>query len=123
MAMQKEQVSSISALKASDGRWVVSSQAKADLSADTFETRYTMPAVDYNEYSDVFADSAYEQLQDAAPNEEDALKVLQSMDAASSTGPDGLSARVLKRCARALSLPFVLLARAILSVGHWPSLW
>ena len=123
VAMQKEQVCSIPALKGSDGQWVTSSQAKADLFAGTFEARYTLPVAEQNEYSDVYAESAYDQLQDAAPNEDDALNVLQSIDAASGTGPDGLSARVLKRCARALSRPFVMLAWAILHHGHWPTLW
>ena len=123
VAMQKEQVCSIPALKDSDGQWVISSQAKADLFAGTFEARYTLPVAEQNEYSEVYAESAYDQLQDAEPNEDDALKVLQSIDAASGTGPDGLSARVLKRCARALSRPFVMLARAILHHGHWPMLW
>ena len=123
VAMQKELVCSIPALKDSDGQWVITSQAKADLFAGTFEAKYSLPAAEINEYSDVYAESAYDQLQDDEPNEGDALKVLQSMDATSGTGPDGLSARVLKRCARALSQPFVLLAKAILTWGHWPSLW
>ena len=123
VAMQKELVCSIPALKDSDGQWVITSQAKADLFAGTFEAKYSLPAAEINEYSDVYAESAYDQLQDDEPNEGDALKVLQSMDATSGTGPDGLSARVLKRCAKALSLPLVLLAKAILTCGHWPSLW
>ena len=82
-----------------------------------------MPVAEQNEYSEVYAESGYDQLQDAEPNQDDALKVLQWIDADSGTGPDGLSARVLKRCARALSPPFVMPARAILHNGHWPILW
>ena len=97
--------------------------SEADLFAVIVKARYTLPVAEQNEYSEVYAESAYDQLQDAEPNEDDALNVLQSIDAASGTGPDGLSARVLKRCARALSRPFVMLARAILHHGHWPMLW
>ena len=97
--------------------------SEADLFAVIVKARYTLPVAEQNEYSEVYAESAYDQLQDAEPNEDDALKVLQSIDAASGTGPDGLSARVLKRCARALSPPFVMPARAVLHNGHWPILW
>ena len=39
------------------------------------------------------------------------------------TGPDNLSARILKRCAKELSLPVAKLTRTILKTGCWPKEW
>ena len=74
-------------------------------------------------YSETFAEQVFEQLPESEPTQEDAVQIMKGLDANSATGPDGISARVLKRCARVLSLPIVLLARAILQYGHWPSVW
>ena len=123
LALQKEQISSIPALKSTDGEWVVSAQRKADLFADTFERRYVLPAAEENEYSNAFASHPFDLLGDPEPSEEKAFDVLKSLDASSATGPDNLSARILKRCAKVLKLPLVLLARTILTFGHWPSIW
>ena len=52
-----------------------------------------------------------------------ARKVLEQLDEHSGTGPDLLPSKVLKMCALSLSLPVILLARAIFSLGIWTSMW
>eukprot|EP00959_Pyramimonas_sp_CCMP1952_P256960 5368674-Pyramimonas_sp.AAC.1 len=49
--------------------------------------------------------------------------MLSSLHVDSGTGPDLLPARVLKICARELTLPFTKLARLILPRGEWPHVW
>ena len=41
----------------------------------------------------------------------------------SSTGPDEISARLLKGCSRTIAVPVALLLRAMLAQGHWPRGW
>ena len=48
------------------------------------------------------------------------MKKLQEDNA---TGPDGIAARVLKRCAPALKIPLAIICRAVLSAGVWPRIW
>lgn len=50
-------------------------------------------------------------------------KTLRKLNENSGTGPDSLPSRILKRCAIALSLPIVRLARLMLNSGVWPSIW
>ena len=51
------------------------------------------------------------------------MKILNNLGATSATGPDGLPALILKRCAPELALPIALLSRLCLSEGRWPSCW
>ena len=41
----------------------------------------------------------------------------------SGTGPDLLSTRILKNCAKSLIRPITMLAREIMRTGEWPNLW
>ena len=50
-------------------------------------------------------------------------KILRELTEDSATGPDQLAARILKRCADALSIPFAKLGRAILKYRRWPRSW
>ena len=50
-------------------------------------------------------------------------RVLKQLDAHSGTGPDGISARVLRECRGALELPVLLLTRVIFNQGRWPTSW
>ena len=52
-----------------------------------------------------------------------ARRVLKDLDEHSSTGPDKISARVLRRCRDALEIPITLLARVIFNEGRWPACW
>ena len=50
-------------------------------------------------------------------------KLLQDLDEENGTGPDALSARVLKRCCATLCWPVAFLVRLLLHRRSWPSLW
>ena len=50
-------------------------------------------------------------------------QILKALDINSGTGPDGLAAIILKRCASKLAMPFCKLARIILREGSWPTCW
>jgi hypothetical protein len=52
-----------------------------------------------------------------------ATKILQQLDEKVATGPDKLPAKIWKRCAQALAVPVVLVARLCLSTGKWPDEW
>ena len=49
-----------------------------------------------------------------------AQKVLKNIDENNATGPDGVPARVLKACAKELSIPLALLVRRFLETSTWP---
>ena len=52
-----------------------------------------------------------------------AKAALKALKEDSSTGPDGLPARVLNQCHRELARPVAMLSRIILNDGVWPSCW
>ena len=51
------------------------------------------------------------------------LKLLQSIGQHKACGPDGLSARILKECARELAIPISILCKLSLAQGVFPSAW
>jgi hypothetical protein len=53
----------------------------------------------------------------------DVKKTLLKLRDDQATGPDGLSAKFLKRIATVLSLPLAILTRRIFSEGQWPARW
>ena len=49
--------------------------------------------------------------------------VLNNLRIFNGTGPDGLSARILKHCSSSLALPMRMLAQLILRESSWPRCW
>ena len=49
-----------------------------------------------------------------------AKRVLKQLDEDSATGPNGLPAKVLKKCAAELATPIARLVRKMLNEGVWP---
>ena len=45
------------------------------------------------------------------------------MDEYSGTGPDGIAARVFRRCRDVLELPILSLARVVFNTARWPNTW
>ena len=52
-----------------------------------------------------------------------AWRTLKSLKEKSATGVDNLGTIILRRCAKELALPFCLLCRLIIFIGHCPDLW
>ena len=50
-------------------------------------------------------------------------KVLKDIDDRKATGPDNISPRVLKKCAKELSSPLVTIFASCLEEGKWPAAW
>ena len=113
---------SISALKAADGTWIRTAKEKANLLAHNFSSKWKLPAVVENKFFEL-------ECFPAAPDNLVAIRTrraqhfLSKLDESSATGPDLVPARVLKRLASVLALPFAKLARLIVNEGTWPDLW
>jgi hypothetical protein len=115
----------VSPLKAPVGEWITEAVGKANVLAQTFAAKSKLPPA---------ADEERIAVLDALPSGSSlsgflalrrrvACKVLKDLKPDTATGTDNLPARILKRCAKQLDLPVVLLARLLLFNGHWPSTW
>ena len=51
------------------------------------------------------------------------LKLLKTLDVSKATGPDRISASILRRIAKFIAVPFTRLCRRLLHEGCWPSIW
>ena len=115
--------SSIPALRCpGSSGWALSPADKADLLADTFVSKWHLPDPVLNLYS--YVPSAH--IADDIPvciRARHAGKFLATLDVFSATGPDDISARVLRQLSGGLELPFAKLARCIVNCGRWPAIW
>ncbi len=119
--MQKKAKSSqIPALKAGNV-WMHESLAKADALAEHFSSKFALPPVQANEFSSHFENHSFNRF--VLVRRKCVVKTLEKLDVDSGTGPDLLAARVLKNCARELSLPLAKLIRRIIAEGFWPTAW
>ena len=122
LMMRTQENTSIPPLKNEEGKWVLSVGEKANLFADTFHAKSTLPEAQENEYSPIpVCDS---KMSGFLPiRQRNAEYVLKHLDESSATGPDNLPSRILKTCWKSLALPTVLLGRCILRYGVWPRFW
>ena len=119
--MNKDPVSaSIPALRSESG-WAHDPTSKANVLADTFASKSTLPTMDHNEYSFFCPERVHDSF--ILVRSAHVSRFLAKIDADSGTGPDGLAARVLKLCSRELGLPLAKLVRRIISQSRWPSEW
>ena len=96
---------------------------KANVLANCFAAKWEVPELEFNEFSTI-APVAEEDVRDFLPiRTRSAAAVLRGVRENSSTGPDGLSTRILRECAGELSVPMALLARSIIRCGVWPKCW
>ena len=123
LMMKSTSPCSIPALRHVDGKtWARTKKEKAELLVDTFAKKWVLPEPHENTYSFIPETSS-------APDTwipiraRHALRFLSSLNESSATGPDNISARVLRQLAPALALPFTLLARSIVHHGRWPDVW
>ena len=120
---RKGVVSSVPALRDEDNTWVLESEQKADLFADTFSKKIFLKEVQVNEYTPIARSTTSKQVKLKNVTEQDAQTILERLRVDSGTGPDLLPARILKYCSAALAKPVLLLTMCILSTGSWPELW
>ena len=111
---------SIPALR-SDGAWVFEAAAKADVFADSFAAKFTLPDAELNEFSFDWPRVVTRDF--VLIRRRHVQRALAKVDVDSGTGPDNLSARVLNICSKELSLPLSKLARQMVAQGIWPTAW
>ena len=114
--------SGIPSLRGPSGDWVHDGQAKADLLAHAFSSKYHLPA-EIEEADEVLADPPTKMSNCVLVRERWVLRELRNLREDQSTGPDGLPARILRQCARQLSRFVTTLIRMMLLLGRWPAMW
>ena len=93
---------SVQALKATDGSWARTPEAKAELLSETFARKSVLPVGESNEFS-VLAPGAAPAIDVFLPvRKRQVRRELLKLNDAKATGPDQVSAKVLTRCATAL---------------------
>ena len=122
--LRKSAASSIPPLQSNDEAWVLESKAKANLLAGVFSTKACLLPPVVNEYSNLYEYQNNQVMSGFLPVRlRWTLQVLNALKVDSGTGPDMLSTKILKHCAKSLALPITMIARKILSVGVWPECW
>ena len=102
------------------------SAEKAELFRDTFTSKFVLPDPVTNRFSPIAAQPPPQCLQQqefTLPGEETVEHTLAKLKEDSSTGPDLLPTRILKKLAKELAAPLRRLILRILREGKWPSLW
>ena len=101
---QSEKGCNVPALRRSNGEWVRDNVGKGKLFEDTFSAKFVIPAAVTNSFSALeIVDEDDLRKIFVIPPEEHIAKVLANLDENSSTGPDVIPARVLKRLAHVLA--------------------
>jgi len=118
---KKTSCQTIPPLKRHDKTWATEAVDKANLFACKFRSKSALPATVVEFETQLRA--ASRQTGFLAIRLRWARKALHELSLNTATGPDGIPARVLRRCAQPLSLLVVILARLFLSQGKWPELW
>ena len=127
LQLKAHKASSIPALKKTlpngKSEWVRDSQQKAELFAETFWNKFSLPDAADNPFSEV-VEVPYTYDNGWLPiRTRTARKLLEKLKADSGTGPDAVATRILKHCASSLGFPVALLARRVLEEEFWPSAW
>ena len=106
------------ALKTSEGAWVMDAQGKANFFADTFagKCKFLRLRRTYTECAQLRAAVA-------CPTVEQCMAVLAGLCDDSSTSPDLVPTRFLKRCAKQLAKPLQSLLQRMTETASWPESW
>ena len=110
-------------LQDSNGKWVLHPRDKAQLFADTFSNKYSLPGIITNEYSEIRCSNGSSMSGFLPMRKRSAKQILLQLRDESGSGPDLVAARVLKKCTHSLAYPVALLARLVIQHGHWPEMW
>ena len=123
LMQRKGVVSSVPALKDADNQWVLQPKEKANLFAETLSKKNVLINEEANEYTALPNISHNVQTKLKSLTEQNAKEVMDKLRIDGGTGPDLLSARILKCCSAALAKPVLLLLTCILETGVWPQFW
>ena len=117
---RKANVKSIPPLK-EDSTWLVDARSKANAFAKKFAFKNVLPA----EVVDTpFFGSPDMELDDFVPlRTRYTKKLFKELDSSKATGPDQISAVILKRLGNSLAMPFTRVCRRLFYEGCWPTIW
>ena len=119
-----KKASRVPALKRTDGTWARKPVEKAELFLEIFTQKYKLPDTEHNLHSSLEHLESERTLPDFVPvRARTATKLMKELDEESSTGPDSLATRLLKRCSSTLGRPVAKLTRLLLDSGRWPEKW
>ena len=117
---KKASLSSISPLKASDGRWLLDPIDKANELANTFMNKSKLPpAVPQQD----FAAPAVEMSGFILIRARVAKRALKIINEDKATGPDSLPGKIIKMCHAELAGPIARFSRLLVLRGVWPDCW
>ena len=107
-------------LKGPDGKWCLDSLAKANLLAETWDAKCKLPA----DVEGQFVPHPLNRQQAfVAIRSRTIFTCLSRLDVNCATGPDRISARILKELASVITTPLTILSRRILYEATWPERW
>ena len=116
----KAKMSSIPPLRDEDGSWITDSKSKANLFASVWQAKCSLPS----EGNESFHDNPELQLDSfIAIRSRQVFHELSHLNCNKATGPDKISAYILKELAEEIACPLAILARRILYEGVWPEVW
>ena len=96
--MKPVAVSSIPPLKSSTGQWMRTSEEKANLLAETFDSKSHLAAAVVNQFTPPAVDTFQLPSVNVRIAEADVEEILTNLQPDSGTGPDKIAARYLKHC-------------------------
>jgi len=113
---------SVGVLDSENGE-AVTDKEKADLLNNVFYSVYTTEDRNTITNNPRHDDSVLHLLEDVQFSEDDVTQLLLQLNICKSPGPDNIHPRVLKECAKELTLPLFLLFLKSLSAGRLPAAW
>ena len=117
---RKANVKSIPPLK-EDSTWLVDACSKANAFASKFSFKSTLPT----EVVDTpFFSAPDVELDDFVPlRTRYTQQLFKKLDSSKATGPDQISAGILKRIGNFIAMPFTRVCRRLFYEGCWPTIW
>ena len=111
----------IPVLNKTDGTLARSSREKAEVFAEQFSNKMTVP--DPNRATPNLDPQCTDQLDNIEISEEEIKRLLKAVNTKKSTGPDEISPHLLKKCASELAKPLMRIFRTCIHTNTWPTLW
>jgi len=101
--------------------WILDAKAKADTFAGTFvsKSKLAPELVD----TPFFGTPNVEMCQFLPFRSRIARRLFKNLDTSKATGPDRISAAILKRLYKVLAVPFTRVCRRLFNSGCWPNTW
>ena len=117
---KRASIKNIPPFKNSDGEWIRDSKVKANLFAKTWTAKSELPVEDVEQF---FAPSSIRQSGKIILRTRNTKQNLAKFDENKATGPDKISAKILKILADELAYPLTILLRRMLFEAICPERW